>query len=275
HAAATTALAERDLRASDALLPVTNVEVRQDLQRGEVVMGIRTPFGVTPVRPADYVARKYDWQAQRVEIRAPRAIYDIDFSTTIDADPEASDPVETAVLLNRGLARLTPGPDAFVFLKHRDVANVRVAPLLRAVDGTLSRGASVSLDDSGALADVSVSGKNLHGFAVDLDMWVERGLVARDSDIMGLVIAHDGEPGAGTLAIAEIIASDAPLFSVGPNGAGGGGIATLFSLGDAGFRGAGGGGGGAPGPNNTEIPAPGAGLLFGLGLAAAAARRRR
>src|SRR5690606_27158706 len=100
------------VRAADALLPVSGVDVRADLELGEVVVGIRTPFGVTPVRPAVFVAQRFNWETQRPDVRAPRALYDLDFSTTIDADPEAAEAVDAAVLLNQGSARLAPGPDA-------------------------------------------------------------------------------------------------------------------------------------------------------------------
>ncbi len=277
------ALAERGVAAHEALLPVTSVEIRLDLERGEVVTGIRTPFGVTPVRPAEFVARQFDWDAQRATVRAPRAIYDLDFSTGVDTDPEAADPVEAAILLNRGTARLSPGPDAFVFMRNNTVAGVRVAPLIRDANGVLSKGPEVQLDSAGALAPVAVGGQNLFGFAVDLDMWTERGYVPERGDVMGVVVSHDGAPGAGALVIAEIVAGDAPLFSTGPNAVGGGGgAANTFAYGGSG-RSAGnaGGGGGSP-PQNTpdtqieeEIPAPGAGVVLGLGIAAAASRRRR
>jgi len=268
------------VRAADALLPVSGVDVRADLELGEVVVGIRTPFGVTPVRPAVFVAQRFNWETQRPDVRAPRALYDLDFSTTIDADPEAAEAVDAAVLLNQGSARLAPGPDAFVFLRHANVRGVQVAPLIRTAEGQLVKGQPVDLDDAGALAGVSVKGHDLHAFAVDLNVWVKQGHVAPDADIMGLVISHDGAPGAGALALAEIVGGDAPLFSVGPGagGTGGGATPALAFGGVGGAAGSGGGGGGGnDDDSNTEeeVPAPGAGLILGLGLAAAASRRRR
>ncbi len=274
------ALADQGVAAHEALLPVTSVEIRLDLERGEVVTGIRTPFGVTPVRPAEFVSRQFDWDSQRATVRAPRAIYDLDFSTTIDTDPEAADPVEAAILLNRGTARLSPGPDAFIFMKNNTVAGVRVAPLIRDANGTLSKGPEVQLDSAGALSPVAVGGQKLFGFAVDLNMWAERGYVPERGDVMGVVVSHDGAPGAGALVIAEIVAGDAPLFSSGVNGGGGSGGGPLAMGFSGGGRGSGnaGGGGGSPTPDTPEVeevPAPGAGLVLGLGIAAAASRRRR
>jgi MYXO-CTERM domain-containing protein len=275
------ALAGKGVSPDEALLPVTAVQIRLDLERGEVITGIRTPFGITPVRPAEFVSRQFDWESQRATQRAPRAIYDLDFSTTIDTDPEASDPVEAAILLNRGTAQLSPGPDAFVFIKNNTVAGVRVAPLIRDANGKLSKGPEVQLDSAGALAPVTVGGQKLFGFAVDLNMWAERGYVPTNGAVMGLVVSHDGAPGAGALVIAEIVAGDAPLFSGGPNGAGGGGGSPL-ALGLGGGGGISGNAGGRDTPTpppdtdgEEEVPSPGAGLVLGLGLAAAAARRRR
>jgi hypothetical protein len=272
------AVAAEGVSASEALLPVTAVQIRLDLERGEVITGIRTPFGVTPVRPAEFVSRQFDWETQRATMRAPRAIYDLDFSTTIETDPEAADPVEAAILLNRGTARLSPGPDAFVFIKNNTVAGVRVAPLIRDANGVLSKGPEVQLDSAGALAPVSVGGQKLFGFAVDLNMWAERGYIPANGDVMGLVVSHDGAPGAGALVIAEIVAGDSPLFSGGPNAAGGGGGAPLaFGSGGGGISGNPGGREGRPTQTDVEeeIPSPGAGIVLGLGIAAAAARRRR
>ena len=46
--------------AIDAILPVTGIEIRLDLSRGEVVTGIKTPFGVAHVRQPEFVARKQE-----------------------------------------------------------------------------------------------------------------------------------------------------------------------------------------------------------------------
>jgi hypothetical protein len=272
----------------DAILPVTGVEIRLDLERGEVVTGIRTPFGVAHVRQPEFVARKFNWDNQRADIRAPRAIYDLDFGTVVASNPEQAEPVEAAILLNSGSARLNPGPDAFVFLRADTVTGIRVAPLLRDNAGRLFMGAEVELDTARDIAPVSVGEHQRYGFGVDLDMWIQRDALPAHARVMGLVVIHDGAPGTGALEISEIIASESPLFSQGPGGGGGGGFSEAFSIGGAGFRGSGSGGGGpAPDPfdddddddpdddDETEVPSPGAGLLLGLGIAAAAARRRR
>lgn len=266
------------LSPEEAITPVTGVEVRADLQRGEVIVGLRTPFGLTPVRAAEFVAERFDWSRQTTEVRAPRAIYDLDFSTSVETDLENAAPIEAAVILHQGTARLAPGPDAFVFLKTDAVTGVRVAPLLRTAEGTLAKGPEIDLDSAGALTPIRAGGQTLYAFAVDLNMWVERGAIPRNGDIMGLVLSHDATPGTGALAIAEIVAGDAPLFSQGPGAGTGGGFAGAFSLGAGGGRGSGGGGGRGgddPPDNDEEIPAPGAGLILGLGIAAAGARRRR
>lgn len=272
----------------DAVLPVTGVEIRLDLERGEVVTGIRTPFGVAHVRQPEFVARKFNWDQQRADIRAPRAIYDLDFSTVVETNPEQVEPVEAAILLNSGSARLNPGPDAFVFLRADTVTGVRVAPLLRGADGRLFMGPEVEVDTARDIAPVSIGKHRRFGFGVDLDMWIERNALPSRAGIMGIVVIHDGAPGTGALEIAEIIASESPLVSQGPGGGGGGGYSEAFSIGGAGFRGAsGGGGGGTPDPfdnddddepdddGETEVPSPGAGLILGIAAAAAAARRRR
>lgn len=273
----------------DAILPVTGVDIRLDLERGDVVTGIRTPFGVAPVRQPEFVARKFNWDTQRADIRAPRALFDLDFGTTVASNPEQAEPVETAILLNSGSARLNPGPDAFIFLRGDTVTGVRVAPLLRDERGRLFKGPEVDVDTARDVAPVSIGEHQRFGFGVDLDMWAHRNALPARVSMMGVVVIHDGAPGTGALEIAEIVASESPLFSQGPGGGGGGGFSEAFSIGGAGFRGSGAGGGGpAPDPfdddddddpddddGETEVPSPGAGLLLGLGIAAAAARRRR
>lgn len=260
--------------ATNAVLPVTSIELRTDLTQGAVVTGVRTPFGVTPVRPAQFVASRFNWDSQQADLRAPRAIYDLDFNTTIDADPEQAQPVEAAVLLSPGLARLAPGPDAFVFVRTKAVSGVRVAPLLRDDEGHLSKGDEVVLDTDRDLAPVSIDKDELFGFGVDLDAWVQRGRTPAGTRVVGLVITHDGAPGTGSLAIAEIIASDAPLFSQGGGAGSGGGYAEAFSIG-GGFGNGGGGGGGGNDDGEEEVPTPGVGLVLGVGMALAASRRRR
>lgn len=258
--------------ARNAFFPVQRVDFRRELEHGDVATVVHTPFGATPTKPAQFVADRFDWEHQRIDTRAPRALYDLDFSTKVEVDPEAATPVETSVLLSSGSVLLSPGPDLFVFCAADAVSGVRVAPLLRTPDGRFAPGQAIEMDSAAHLGRVS---EGVFGFGIDIDAWINAGLIPGNATLMGVVIMHDGQPGSGSLAIIEIVGGDSLLFSEGGGTGGGGGASGLLSLGSGGYRGSGGGGGGEPRDGEDEIPSPGAGLLLGLGLAAAAARRRR
>lgn len=259
-----------DSVAARAFLPVGGVDFRADLEQGAIATVVRTPFGSSPTKAPQFVARRFDWDNQRIDIRSPRAIYDLDFSTTVEVNLETAEPVETAVLLSSGSLTLTAGPDVFVFCATDAVSGIRVAPLLRSSDGRFAPGQAIEMDTARALGKAR---EGVFGFGVDLDAWFSAGLIPDNMTLMGIVISHDGAPGSGSLAILEIVASDSPLFSEG-GGAGGGGAPRALSLGGGSGRGSG-GSGGDPRTPEDPIPSPGAGLLLGLGLAAAASRRRR